>query len=148
MLNSWCILSIFYYLFHKLFEEKPWKSKKMSHYAFYVLLNSIVQENSDQDMNQWKKKTKRGAKGFVARATKFCLARYRPSNKCRHGGNGETESMFLAIKVHQSDKCRHCENFLPDEIWRFRASGWWRGRNPLAKKGPVAIATKSCLARK
>jgi len=39
-------------------------------------------------------------------------------------------------------------NVLPGEKRWFRASGWWRGKNPLAKKAHVALATKSCLARK
>jgi len=63
------------------------------------------------------RKTKRGAKGFVAQATKSYLARCRPSNKCRHGGNEETESMFLAIKVRQSDE----RQMSP----RREFSAWW-----------------------
>ena len=45
-------------------------------------------------------------------------------------------------------RAHHDEKFLPGELRRFGASGWWLGRNPLAKKGHLARARKSCLTRK
>jgi len=55
--------------------------------------------------------------------------------KCCHGGKWLPGTMFLKIRCHHSNHC---------SAWRgkaVKASGWWRGRNPLTKKGDVAITT-------
>jgi len=117
VLNSWCILSTIDYLFHKLFEEKLWKSKKMPYYAFYILLNPIMQEKCDQDMNQWKKhKKEKKKKRDVARATNVALAGMEEHRACfwewkfarathvTMAGRAVLEPMFLKTRV------RHGEN--------------------------------------
>jgi len=110
VLISWFILSTFDYLFYKLSNEKSRNNEKIHFNIPCVLLNPIVQEKSDQDMNQWKKNKKRSNLQIlvynchaslgttfpawqelqvlwpvwpksVAMATTSCLARCRPSNK-------------------------------------------------------------------
>jgi len=154
VLNSWCTLSTFDYLFHKLFEEKLWKSKKMPYYAFYILLNSIMQEKSDQDMNQWKKHNK-GEKNEMSPEQQMSPWRERRNREHVFGKESSPERHMSPWREEEfQNPCFLRPEFamarivLPGKIWRYGANGWWRGRNPLAKKGPVAIAIIFYLARK
>ena len=138
MLISWFILSTFGYLFYKLSKEKPRNNEKIHFYTSCVLLNPIVQEKSDQDMNQWKKNKKRSNLQILVCPVK----NYRSSNlfdknlslwrqitvwqdvaratKCRHGGNEVPEPMFSKIICRHSDKCRHGEKCLAKQdkaVW-------------------------------
>ena len=91
---------------------------------FMSYLTHFVQKRSDQDLNKWKKHNKEQKQQSVALAT-----------ICRPSGKWQTKPMFFWLNVALAT------TVLPGEERRFEASGWWRGRNPLAKKGVVAIAT-------
>jgi len=172
VLISWFILSTFGYLFYKLSKEKSRNNEKIHFYTPGVLLNPIVQEKSDQDMNRWKKsKNKSNLQNFGLQLSFLPSTTYSAlatitgplaclTKTCRYGdkilpGKISPEQQTVAMEgMKFQNPCfprsyvAMATNVLPGEKRRFGASGWWRGRNPLAKKVHVALATKSCLAEK
>jgi len=133
VLISWFIVSTFGYLFYKLSKEKP---------ANFSLQLSCLARHNISCLAR--------ITGPLTCLTKTC----RCGDKILHGKMSPEQQTVAMAGMKFQNPCFPrsyvvmATNVLPYEKRQFGASGRWRGRNPLAKKAHVTLATKSCLARK
>ena len=141
----------------------------MRKYIFILLVSYLTQLCRKRVIKTWtnERKTKRGATcKFWSALSKITGPLTCLTKTCRYGDkilsgkmSPEQQNVAMAGMKFQNPcfprsyvaivtNVAMARNVLPSKIRRFEASGWWRGRNPLAKKADVAMPTKILPGKK